>query len=140
MTPSALAVCLLLTGALSVFSTAVVQDCLASIVPDSEAGGTVVVDQGSTTSTNGSGCDDCKVVRVKIKVTWAYDSSFGNVTGLGTSISLGSIRAGQSDTYSWRADETVACGAQKDIFVSQPGPVEQPSGAAHLWFKCGKCE
>jgi hypothetical protein len=100
----------------------------------------VVVDNGSTTSTNGAGCDGCTVADVSISVTWARDSLHGEVTGMGGRFSVGNINAGQVDYYRWSANETLLCGTSKDVVAAQPVPAGAPGGSGTLHFRCGACQ
>jgi hypothetical protein len=114
------------------------EDCLMSIVPELGSNGPVIVDQGSTTGTNGTGCDGCTVDQVVIKVTWAHTAGAW-VTGLGADIRL-SAQAGDVSILRWRAKESLECGVTKSVSVTQPVPAGSGGSLSLLNFKCNSCQ
>ena len=115
------------------------QDCLMSVTPVQGSNGSAVVDTGSTTSTNGAGCDGCTVARINIRVTWAH-TTWGWVNGLGGDFKPDSVTAGDVTTLSWRAAEALECGQTKQVSVIQPVPAGSGSGPSTLDFTCNTCQ
>lgn len=119
-------------------SSPATQDCLMSIVPEQGSNGAVVVNTGSTTGTNGAGCDGCTVDTVRIEVTWAH-TDWAWILGAGGNMTF-NVQAGDVSKLSWPANVALDCDKTVSVSAIQPVPVGSGSGTSSILFKCNSCQ
>lgn len=92
-----------------------------------------IEDVGTTSGTNGQGCDGC-VVNVKVKITW-NNYGVGKYTAGGVTSSIDPVIPGMTTLVEVRLD--LACNSQKGVTAFVP---DEENTESSIEWTCSTCQ